>query len=175
MRDPVKEAMLATTLSGLDEMLERHGFRRTPAWDEEYDEEVRNYWLRDCVWRVDAVDVLYQVRNLRWLLPQVGTYFHLPGMAVKESPFDGTTVDYAIGKHGFSRYYLPSKTMRTFFPNRFARNLIRDTERALAWFDSYDTPQKCLDIFVQEGTNYVSSTTRLGPIVVAYLSDLIGT
>lgn len=175
MKYYTQETVLAATILGMNEMLERRGFRRETGWDEEfYDRDVRSYWLRDGLWRRDAVDILYQPRNVRYVRPRLGVYLLVKGWPDKEIEFDGTAVGAVLDNLQAMRTSFPSTIMRVLFPKRFTRKLIQDTERALAWFDSYDTPQKCLDKLERGDTNCVAPSGPRGEAVRAHLLELIG-
>jgi hypothetical protein len=128
----------------LDTSLLSRGFAthsvETPSDDKHF---VR--WERGHGWRTDVVRLSYPRRYLKesgW----VNAHFSV-NLATEDHIFTGIDVAEFVRKRGSNCYYLP-----TFFifplPWRypaFRRRVARDMERALVWFDGYDTPQRCLE------------------------------
>ncbi len=138
-------------VAGLNEFLPARGFA-SPDRTQRLGKYSMGFWRRDVEWKVDVVQFSYHAANAFYFVASLSVY--VPDAEQSgERLFDGKGVDYLLDRSG--GYNLPSFFGRTvaWRSESFARKICRDTEKALGWFDNFETPEKCLTQLATGKTN----------------------
>jgi hypothetical protein len=159
------------TSEALDRLLARNRFSiesRNVDWGKFH----FNRWVREFDWKLHVVE-------LSWRPPyndRIDLAFDvcIPYSAAEECKcdgpyqdiFDGVMIDYLVGR-------VPGYRIPTLFQNvrlkGFVKRIVSDTEKALIWFDQFNTPKQCLQLYYNElrnGSRSDALLARLQSLVV---------
>jgi len=165
----MESAFLEAVSHALTEGLEPH-FTRDPSRERSIQDLYWRGWTRDLGWKRDAVEISYPRKEPDGVLVHLRVY--LPCPEGEETLLDGTSVAGVIGgrgRHSFPNLFgrpLPSRA------NKFGKEVLADTLKALPWFERYSTPEACLRLLEEGETNWGQARGRSYRILKAYLSNL---
>jgi hypothetical protein len=146
--------VMAETVSGLlprlretlEQALRSHGFGAA-APTRYVDGRGLDDWHRELGWKTDGVGLLYRTPSPTYV--EVPVYVRIPVRQGVE--IDGTTASFLAGHGPF--YELPSGLFRGSREDRLVETIGKDVLVALAWFDQYATPERCLARLDEEDRN----------------------
>lgn len=161
---------------GLDNVLSRYGFERNTELRQPRYAFCPDYWVRRQDWRYEVIimrSILRYSPVVRTSAIQLLAEIYLPctGEPMGKQ-FHGIAVANLAKRPG--GYKIPSALCRSITPTRFEGAVIRDTLRALPWFDGFSSPAVCLD-HLQRGATWLGNPNGHGAQVARrYLEGLIG-
>jgi len=153
----------------LTEGLEPLRFARDPSRNRSIQDLSWRGWTRDLGWKQTTVEISYPQQPDHVL---VHLRVYLPCPEGEETMLDGTSVAGVVGGRG--RHYFPNLLGRLLpsGENRFGKEVLSDTLKALPWFERYSTPEACLRLLEAGETNWGQARGRSYQILKAYLSNL---
>ena len=123
-------------------------------------------WVRDCMWKLDIVDVVY-TRGRTQLSINVSVDVPAAGRHIS---IDGTNVGYLVGRP--DGYPLPRGLFRTWKLRRFLDRIDQDTRAAVDWFDEYNSPRRALTKLQSPERNGCRVDSNPHRAIVAFLESV---
>lgn len=160
--------IIQETLKSLESMLIARDFRIE---DPELETEELHWkgWLRGPWWRNDIVRCSWSKQDVDRILVHLVTELLIDE---EKWTMDGTTVDYVSGRSS-GAYFLPGRlTLALRGVRPFVRRVVKDTEKALAWFHEFETPEACIRRLESGSANFAAPGSQVSNTVVGHLHNL---